>query len=381
MAGGAASAAGLDESGARDRDPGLERIRRRVAADLAPLADRIDREGFYPEAVFRGLGDDGAFAQHLAAHAPGEDGPSLWRSIEATGTIGAECMSTAFCAWCQNACGWYLEHSDNAALRERLQGGIASASLLGGTGLSNPMKALSGIEAFRLKARRAEGGYVLSGVLPWVSNLGPGHWFGTIAEDADDPSHKLMFLAQCGQEGVGILQNAHFVALEGIGTYSVGFRRAFIPDEQLLADPLGDMPKRIRPGFVLLQTGMGFGVIEASIALMRQADRQQRGTNLHLAERPDDFAERVAGLAETVRALAATPTESAPDYLRAVLAARLEVSELTLAATQAAVLHWGARGYLEGSAVHRRQREGVFVAIITPSVRHLRQELAAMARN
>ena len=39
-------------------------------------------------------------------------------------------------------------------------------------------------------------------------------------------------------------------------------------------------------------------------------------------------------------------------------------------------MHAGARGYIAGSAVNRRIREGHFVAIITPSIRHLRQELS-----
>ena len=74
--------------------------------------------------------------------------------------------------------------------------------------------------------------------------------------------------------------------------------------------------------------------------------------------------------------LAATPLEQAPEYLRAVLAARLRISELTLEAGQAALMHAGARGYLLGSPVNRRIREGHFVAIITPSIRHLRGELS-----
>ena len=40
--------------------------------------------------------------------------------------------------------------------------------------------------------------------------------------------------------------------------------RAFIRDEQVLADPLGDMVKRIKAGFILLQTGMGLGVAQGS---------------------------------------------------------------------------------------------------------------------
>ena len=66
--------------------------------------------------------------------------------------------------------------------------------------------------------------------------------------------------------------------------------------------------------------------------------------------------------------------------MRAVLEARLASSELTLQATKAAVLHGGARGYLEHSGIARRQREGNFVALITPSIRHLRQELARSCR-
>ncbi len=231
--------------------------------------DRID-DGFYPAETMRRMGEAGAFSRHLALSGR----PRPGAAVAAMAEVGALCMSTAFCTWCQDACGWYLENTDNAALRERLQPGIADGALLGGTGLSNPIKALSGIEGFALRATRAEGGYVVTGVLPWVSNLGDGHWFGTVFQDAEDPAHRMMAMVQCGQPGVEIKQNVRFSTLEGTGTYVVRFRRAFIADEMMLADPLGDMIGRIRPGFVLLQTGMGLGVIRASIDAMLQADAQ-----------------------------------------------------------------------------------------------------------
>ena len=357
----------------------LAGLRGRAEAELAPLVERIDHEGHYPEAVLRSLGASGLFGLHLAAHTPLAQ-PSLGLAVEAMAVVGETCMSTAFCAWCQNACGWYLELSQNAALRERAQPGLATGATLGGTGLSNPVKAAAGIEAFKLRAKRAPGGYQVSGVLPWVSNLGQGHLFGTVFEDADDPAHRIMALVECGQPGVEIRQNAHFVALEGTATYSILFRRAFIADEMLLADQAPELMRRVRPGFVLLQTGMGLGVIAACVALMREADRTHGATNQYLPTRPDDVEYRLDALRATIARLARTPTETAPEFLRAVLEARLAVSELTLEATTAAVLHGGARGYLEGSAIARRQREGNFVALITPSIRHLRMELAAMGR-
>jgi alkylation response protein AidB-like acyl-CoA dehydrogenase len=352
----------------------LDTVRARVAADLAPLAGRIDRDGFYPADTLRGFGADGAYGLHLGHRS------SLGLAVEAMAAIGEGSIAAAFCVWCQDTSGWYLEKTNNAALRARLQPGIGSGALLGGTGLSNPMKALAGMEDFKLRAGRVAGGYVVSGVLPWVSNLGNGHWFGTMFEDAADPSHRMMAMVECGAPGVEIRQSVHFIALEGTATFSVRFRQAFIPDEQMLADPLDDFARRIRPGFTLLQTGMGLGAVAACIAAMRHCDETHLASNQYLPQRPDDFSESLAEQRETIMTLAATPDETAPDYLRAVLQARLAISELTLAATQAAVLHAGARGYISASPVNRLQREGNFVALITPSVRHLRQELARMGR-
>ncbi len=342
-------------------------------AELAPLVDEIDA-GFYPAETMRRMGEAGVFSRHLALSGDRDLGAAMAAMAE----VGARCMSTAFCTWCQDACGWYLENTENGALRERLQPGIASGALLGGTGLSNPIKALSGIENFALKATRADGGYVVTGVLPWVSNLGDGHWFGTVFQDAADPAHRMMAMVQCGQPGVEIKQSVHFSTLEGTGTYVVRFRRAFIADDMMLADPLGDMIGRIRPGFILLQTGMGLGVIRASIDAMVQADGSQERTNRFLPRRPPYFEDALADLRATIMRLAATPRETAPGYMRDLLQARLRTGELTLQATEAAMLHTGAKAFITGSPVQRRLREGYFVAMITPSGRHLASELSRM---
>lgn len=347
-------------------------------ASLVSLAAAIDQDGVYPEMQLRGLGEAGAYGLHLAAHSK-LGRPSLLDAIEAMAVVSATCMSSGFCVWCQDSAGWYLEQTENAELRTRLQPEIASGEVMAGTGLSNAMKALSGTEDFRLRGKRVAGGYVVSGILPWVSNLGEGHWFGTMFEDVDDASHRAMAMVRVGQDGVSIKQNAHFVALEGTGTYAVLFRRAFIADEQLLADPLGEMVARIRPGFVMLQTGMGLGVIDAAIGLMHEADRTQGHCNTHLRLGAREAEDKAGALRERLAALAATPLERGRGYLRAVLQARVDVSELSLEATQSAMLHWGACGYIHGSPVDRRLREAWFVAIITPSIRQLRREIAALS--
>ena len=369
--------AGLAQPQALTETDYLALVRARVRQDLPPCVQAIDQDGLYPRDVMTGLGHVGTFSAHIGEHTPLAR-RDLGLAVQAMAEVGAECMSTAFCVWCQDAAGWYLENSQNATLRDTLLPGIASGATMAGTGMSNPMKTLAGFEGFKLKAQRAEGGYVVSGVLPWVSNLGDGHFFGTMLQDEADPRHQMFAMVRCGDPGVDIRQNAHFIALEGTGTYSVQFRRAFIADEMMLADPVGEAVKTILPGVILLQAGMGLGVIEACIGLMNDANRTQSKANQYLPRGPSYYQEARADLLAEILALTASPTETAPDFMRRVLKARLAMSELSLDAAQSALLHTGARGYLAGSPVSRRLRESYFVAIVTPSIRHLRKELAAL---
>ena len=149
---------------------------------------KIDAKGYYPETVMRELGRLGAFAHHLPGANAGID---LTAAIDAMAAAGEHCLSTSFCMWCQDALAWYIYASANHALKNSLGRQAASGEALGGTALSNPMKAFFGIEPMRLKGKRADGGYVVKGLLPYVSNLGRDHYFGGIFE-ADDGAASAM---------------------------------------------------------------------------------------------------------------------------------------------------------------------------------------------
>lgn len=211
-----------------------------IAAELSPLARRIDEEGFYPEAAMRALGAAGAFGHH--ADGPGA-GAGVPGAAAAMSSVGAVCGATAFCAWCQDALVWYLAASDNAALRTRLLAEVASGAILGGTGLSNPMKAFSKLGSLALKGERVAGGWRVRGRLPWVSNLGPDHLFASIFET---DGRAVMAVFSCAQEGVTLADGGHFIALEGTRTYAVLIRDAFVPDEMVLSEDASVFVPKIR---------------------------------------------------------------------------------------------------------------------------------------
>src|SRR6202035_2762197 len=236
--------------------------------ELAPLAADIDSGALYPADLLRRLGDAGAWGSHR----PDNHGAADLRcAIASIAALGEVCGATAFMAWCQNTLAWYAMNSSNPALAG-FADEVASGKILGGTGLSNPMKSFFGIEKLKLKGRRTEGGYVVRGALPWVSNLGRDHFFGTIFEVENRPGEIVMFLADCSDGAITLQPCKPFLAMDGTGTYGVQFRDVFVPDDLILAETAGPFVKKIRAGFILLQAGMALGLIRDCIAVMDEVD-------------------------------------------------------------------------------------------------------------
>ncbi len=351
----------------------VERVSRLSRSELTPIAHAIDEGTIYPEQVLRNLGAAGAWSAHA----------DLRDTIAGIAAIGETCGATAFMAWCQNTLVWYIVNSANPALKARFARSASSGALLGGTGLSNPMKSFFGIEQLKLKGRRVEGGYVVRGALPWVSNLGPDHMFGTIFEvEAGETAagDKVMFLADCADANVTLTPCKPFLAMDGTGTYAVQFRDAFIPDDQVLAAPAMPFVKNIRAGFIMMQNGMALGLIRDCVAIMQGVRPSLEHVNRFLPQQPEDFTTLLAELEAETMELAATPHESSNDYWRRVIDLRLRAGEASVAAANAAMLHCGARGYLRSHRAQRRLREAYFVAIVTPATKQLRKMLADNTR-
>jgi len=347
-------------------------IRSIVAERLRPLVQRIDLDGFYPADILRALGQAGAYAQH-AAQLGGSAG--IIGAIDAMSEVGASCLSTAFCMWCQDALVWYLDQSENPLPREKYLQDVAAGRRLGGTALSNPMKALAGFEQLALKGRRVTGGYRVNGRLPFVSNIENGHLFAGIFAIENAPGHLVMAVFKAGGDGINLARNAHFIALEGTATCSVLIRDAFIPDDDVLAEDANRFVLRIRKGFVLLQAGMALGIARGAALLMQQ-DGPARRLGEFLPLRPDAIEARAAALRERIAEHLHSLEDPERFSFLNVLQTRLDLTWLALEAAQAAVLQYGARGYLTGAEPARRLREAQFVAIVTPSVKHITTELA-----
>lgn len=359
----------------------IEAVRAIAQGPLAEQALAIDR-GAYPADVLRQLAAAGAMSAHLAQAdgTPGDYGLAILAMAEASKVCGA----TGFMMWCQCVAGLYMQASGNPALTgERLARHVRGQTL-GGTGLSNPMKSFAQIESLLLKATPVDGGYLVNGTLPWVSNLAPDHYFGAIASVPADASgggagRELMFMLRCDAPGVTLKACPEFSGMEGTGTYSVHCKDLFVGADDTVADPAKPYIARIRGGFVLLQCGIAAGIIQGAIDSMWAVEPQLGHVNQFLEDRPAELQAEFDALAARILKLAQTPFDPSTEYFIDVLDARAHGAELALRAANSALMHQGARGYLMQSEVQRRVREAQFVAIVTPAIKHLRKEISRLS--
>lgn len=268
-----------------------------IQKSLKPDVQKIDHEGYYPESFMREYGAAGAFKPTSESH-------QLYSAIHNCGLVGEVCGSTAFSIWCHNTCLWYLTNTENTPLREKYLSTLADASQLGATGLSNPVKSFFGIERMKLRGEKTPNGYRVKGTLPWVSNLLEGHIFGGIF---DTPKGPVMAIFDCARSDIRLKPSGPFIALEGTATQAVTCMEAEIHDDMILAVNAKAFLNQVKAGFILLQMGIGLGLMKGAIHDMHRANKTLGHTNCYLPEGPDYFEEQLELLHERTKALAHDP--------------------------------------------------------------------------
>jgi hypothetical protein len=347
----------------------LNRIAGIVAEHLKPYVKRIDGEAFYPEAYLRELGRQG-----LLPGAEADAAEALRAGLFAIRETSRVCMTTGFNLWCHMAALTYVRHGENPALRERLLPRLADGSLLGGTGLSNPMKFYAGLDKIYLRAEKEAGGYRVSGTLPMVSNLGDDHWFGIVAEAGDK---RMMAIVPCASEGLTRTEQLGFLGLNGSATYACRFEGVYVPAEHVLSEQADEFVRKIRPAFVLYQVPLGLGLILSCADGIRGMSGKQGGCNSYLRVQADDLESDYAGLNGRLNRLAEAGALDRDDLWPELVRLRLDVVYAALRAVQWGMLHTGSPGYKMASDASRRLREAYFLANLTPTVRHLEKMNAA----
>jgi alkylation response protein AidB-like acyl-CoA dehydrogenase len=335
-----------------------------INEELKPYIKRVDAEAYYAESYLKKLGEAGFLSSENKSKKD-----TIMDEMYLVKETAKVCMTTAFCLWCHLAALTYVRNTKNEKLKNELLPALESGEILGGTGLSNPMKFYAGLENLHLSAKKVEGGYLVSGVLPSVSNLGKGHSFGFVA--GLDDTEQIMGIVSCDVEGLQLKEKVDYLAINGSATYACSFKDVFIPNENILSEDAGAFIEVIRPAFLLYQIPLGLGVTQASIESIEKVCQRQNGCNQYLKNRPEDLRQEE----EKIQAKIQTLFDQERVSFKEIAAIRLQSAYLTLEAVQASMLHNGSAGYLQNCAPSRRLREAYFFANLTPTIKHLEKVL------
>lgn len=330
-----------------------------IEKELKPYVQKIDKEAFYARNFLQKLGEIGAFSTRNVA-----------LELQLIETVAKTCMTTAFCLWCHFAALTYIRNSENDTLKKDLLPLLENGEILGGTGLSNPMKYYANLEKLYLKAKKVETGYEISGVLPAVSNLAENHVFAFIAEE--DEQKRIMGFVPFQAERLEKKAKLDFLGLNGSATYACKFNHVFVPNERIVTENADEYIQKIRPSFMLYQIPLGIGVITASIECIETVKNIKNGCNHYLPVQADELWTELNSLKAKLQALISSDIN-----WREVAALRLKTAYTTLRAVETAMLHQGGAGYLKYSHASRRLREAYFFANLTPTVKHLEKLLAS----
>lgn len=344
----------------------VEQLRNIINEKLKPYVKKIDEEAYYAEDYLFELGKQGYFD---SSNKTVEE--TLLDELTLVKETAKVCLTTAFCLWCHLAGLVYIRNTENTGLQQKLLKQLENGTLLGATGLSNPMKYYAGLENLHLKAERVNDGYVVNGVLPAVSNLGKNHWFGIIAQ-LDDK--EIMFFVNTDDPTITLKEKVNFLGVNGSATYSCRFDNTFIGEEYVLSDDAGQFVEKIRPSFVIYQIPLGIGLMDASIEGIEKVKAKQNYGNEFLRIQADDIRQKRNEIEQNLTQYA----KKHPLSVKDICALRLKTVYETLSAVQTNMLHNGSGGYIVGSVPSRKLREAYFFANLTPTVRHLEKMLKVL---
>ncbi|WP_371766660.1 acyl-CoA dehydrogenase [Massilia sp.] len=314
----------------------MVRMDESLAAWLDAHADSLDADTLHADALPARLARAGLFTAAVP-EGEGGDGRALSAAVDVVAGLAEHSLGAAFVYWAQRAVIACLLASPNRDLVRRLVPDLVHGRLAGAPGLSNAMKFLGGLDRLRITGTAAPDGMRLNGTVAWATNLSRQGFLAAIAVGGEHGDNPAVFALPHDARGVMREPDLDLLALRGTNTAALRLDEVVLDASWQIHPQARVFLPSIRPVFVGLQCGLGLGLARASLRAARAA--------LDL------------------------------------LTLRLRMVDIAAAAVALELQALGGRALLraESGGYARRAREAAFLAVVTPTVAHLKGDLARLA--
>lgn len=339
-------------------------------------ANSLDQSAEFADELLNQVAQSGIFRFGLAKELGG-DGSSITKAIDAISEIAQYSLTAAFISWGHRTFIENVAKAENPIPRQTYLPALLTGEISAGTGLSNAVKFLSGVEELQVSIREENGKYYLNGRLPWVTNIRRDRFLTVFAaqyEQGDkDP---IVLIVPFDAKGVTRTDDLALVALQGSNTAAIIFDNVELNPDWVLSHTASTYLANIRPEFLGLQCGMAFGLAERSLAEVERTFPYYARNVLK-----EEWKAQSDALQNLKSRL--TTGLSTPRYFienpRELFKIRIEIVDVVAKSSLLELQAGGGKGYLQntGSDFIRRWRETAFLPVVTPSVVQLRLTLSA----
>ena len=218
---------------------------------IAPLADKIDREDWFPRELWPEMGALGLHGITVEEEWGGAGLGYLEHCIameeisRASGSIGLSYGAHS------NLCVNQLRRWGTKAQKDRYLGKLVSGEHLGGLAMSEP-GAGSDVVSMKLRADKKGDRYILNGSKLWITN-GPSADTLIVYAKTDvnaGPKGITAFLIEKGFKGFSVAQKLDKLGMRGSETGELVFEDCEVPEENIVGD--------LHRGVAVLMSGLDY---------------------------------------------------------------------------------------------------------------------------
>jgi alkylation response protein AidB-like acyl-CoA dehydrogenase len=318
---------------------------------LAALADVADTELSWPMASWDALNASGVLRWIVPAEYGG-DGIAGTDLLERYQDLAGACMTSCFLLSQRDAACRRLRDSGNEELCSELLPALACGERFATVGLSQLTTSRQHLGP-TLSARAAGTGFMIDGVIPWVTGAGHAEHIviGAVLEDR----RQVLLVLPTSLPGVRVGAALELMALRGSMTAEVHCDHVHLERRWLLAGPAEQVMPAGRGGTGGLETScLALGLAAAAIEYLRREGEARTP----LAAPADRLEQKLQRAREEIRQLAAG--HNTPD---AAAALRGRANTLVLQATQAALTASKGTGFVRPHPAQRWARQALFFLV------------------
>ncbi|MGO1121137.1 isovaleryl-CoA dehydrogenase [Rhodovibrionaceae bacterium A322] len=205
--------------------------------EIAPLAERIDREDWFPRQLWPAMGELGLHGITVAEEYGGA-GLGYLEHVVAVEEVSRASASIGLSYGAHsNLCVNQIHRNGSAAQKEKYLPKLVSGEHVGSLAMSEPGSG-SDVVSLRTQAVKKGDRYVLTGTKMWITNSTEADTFVIYARTDPDAGPKgiTAFIVEKGTKGFSVNQKLDKLGMRGSPTAELVFENCEVPEENILGE-------------------------------------------------------------------------------------------------------------------------------------------------